>query len=215
MTRLVPLQPKSDGDRVLALFDFDGTLTTGDSFIAMLRYQIGVWNIAWGIARWSPWLLGYSVGLVSRTRIKELVLNWLFGGWYRSEIEHTCRHFSHHYLHHHIRKDALSRMLAHRDRGDQVVVVSASPVEWVKPWCDHYQVACITTHLDYHENGHFTGRLKGANCYGEEKVRRIRQVYPLEAFQHIYAYGDTPGDLPMLSLAQFPGYKVFRESAML
>lgn len=215
MSRLVPLQPKSDGDRVLALFDFDGTLTTGDSFIAMLRYQFAPWNIAWGIARWSPWLLAYSLGLVSRTRIKELVLNWLFGGWHYSQIADTCSNFSHHFMHRYVRHDALSRMLAHRDRGDQVVVVSASPVEWVKPWCDHYQVACITTQLAYHNDGHFTGRLKGANCYGEEKVRRIRQELPLEAYQHIYAYGDTPGDLPMLSLAQYAGYKVFRGSAML
>jgi phosphoserine phosphatase len=35
-----------------------------------------------------------------------------------------------------------------------------------------------------------------------EKVRRIRERFDLAAFDHVYAYGDTVEDEPMLALAQ-------------
>jgi phosphoserine phosphatase len=47
------------------------------------------------------------------------------------------------------------------------------------------------------------------NCYGEEKVRRIRASYNLDEFNHIYAYGDSEGDKAMLDLAHEHDYKHF------
>jgi phosphatidylglycerophosphatase C len=47
------------------------------------------------------------------------------------------------------------------------------------------------------------------NCYGEEKVRRIKTSYNLDEFDHIYAYGDSEGDKAMLDLAHERYYKHF------
>jgi phosphoserine phosphatase len=60
-------------------------------------------------------------------------------------------------------------------------------------------------------NGRFAGRYDGSNCHGIEKVRRIRECFDLNEFDRVYAYGDTPGDRPMLTLADEAFYKPFRD----
>jgi phosphoserine phosphatase len=60
-------------------------------------------------------------------------------------------------------------------------------------------------------NEKLSGHLKTKNCYGPEKVRRIREVIDTDEYSTIYAYGDTRGDKEMLELANFKFYKHFRK----
>lgn len=210
MNEMPELRPNEPGKASLALFDFDGTLTYGDSFMAMLRFELGDARVILGILRWLPWLIGYLVGFVSRTTIKTRVLNWSFGGMTRSEIIDMCQRFTEQKLESLLRPDALLRLHEHIDRGDKVYVVTASPEEWVRPWCDTLGIECIGTRLAYDLRDKFAGHLVGANCHGVEKVRRIRAVVPLDDYPVRYAYGDSRGDLPMLGLAQYRGYRVFK-----
>ncbi len=209
MNELPPLAPNEAGQVSLALFDFDGTITTGDSFTAMLRHEKGDWRVMLGILSWSPWLVGYALGFVSRTAIKTRVLRWAFAGMTKDEIEGISRRFAEQQLPALLRADAMRRLVEHRDRGDRVVVVSASPEEWVGPWCRSMGIECICSRLAYDLRGRFAGHLIGLNCRGVEKVRRIRQSIQLDQYPVRYAYGDTKGDLPMLGLAQYRGYRVF------
>ena len=48
------------------------------------------------------------------------------------------------------------------------------------------------------------------NCFGVEKVNRIRQEYDLSQWDFIYAYGDSRGDQEMLDLADERYYKFFK-----
>jgi phosphoserine phosphatase len=59
-------------------------------------------------------------------------------------------------------------------------------------------------------HGVLTGQFDGHNCYGQEKVRRIQAALDLAHYEHIYAYGDSSGDKPMLALADEAFYKPFR-----
>ncbi len=60
------------------------------------------------------------------------------------------------------------------------------------------------------ENNKISGKLLTKNCYGQEKVNRIRKQYNLNDYNHIYAYGDSKGDKEMLELANFSFFKPFR-----
>ena len=60
------------------------------------------------------------------------------------------------------------------------------------------------------KNGRIAGTFDGENCYGDEKVCRIKEQFNLEAYKEILCYGDTPGDKPMLALATHRFYKPFR-----
>ena len=48
------------------------------------------------------------------------------------------------------------------------------------------------------------------NCYGPEKVRRIREVFPDRDNYHLTAFGDSRGDKEMLDYADQGYYKPFR-----
>jgi phosphoserine phosphatase len=50
-------------------------------------------------------------------------------------------------------------------------------------------------------DGRLTGRYVNGDCTGEEKVRRIRARYDVDAYATVYAYGDTVDEVPMLGLA--------------
>jgi HAD superfamily phosphoserine phosphatase-like hydrolase len=96
-----------------------------------------------------------------------------------------------------------------KKEGMVVVVVSASPENWIKEWANGIKVELIASQLEMNEN-RITGKIMGKNCHGEEKVRRILEKYTVSDFAEIHAYGDTKGDLHMMSLAHNAFYKPFR-----
>jgi phosphoserine phosphatase len=59
------------------------------------------------------------------------------------------------------------------------------------------------------ENGIFTGHFKTRNNNGKEKVNRIKKEIEGKKYDKIIAFGDTSGDLPMLSLAHESHYRFF------
>jgi len=74
------------------------------------------------------------------------------------------------------------------------------------PWARQWNVEVLATRLAY-EKGVLIGKFKGKNCNEEEKVKRIKNYLKLADYKEIWAYGDSPGDEAMLSMAN---YKVYR-----
>jgi phosphoserine phosphatase len=60
-------------------------------------------------------------------------------------------------------------------------------------------------------DGKLTGRFITPNCYGQEKVNRLKQVLnePRQAYS-IKAFGDSRGDKELLEYADQGHYKPFR-----
>lgn len=193
----------------IAFFDFDGTITEADSLAEMIRFVHGDLRFWWGVSLSLPMIAGFKAGLVDRQQSKEALLTRFFGGITETTFETTCRSFTEQIIPKIIRPLAATRLHWHRAKGDELVVVSASPEHWLKQWCDEQGMACIATRLEV-KNGIITGKIDGRNCHGEEKVHRIRERYDLNQYTDIYAYGDSSGDKPMLLLANHPNYKPFR-----
>ena len=59
------------------------------------------------------------------------------------------------------------------------------------------------------KNGKLTGKFSTKNCFGIEKVNRIKEKYNLSEYNVIYAYGNSSGDKEMLSIANEKYYKRF------
>jgi HAD superfamily hydrolase (TIGR01490 family) len=192
----------------IAFFDFDGTITRRDTLFEIIRFQKGEGALYTGLALLSPALVMMKLGLISKQKGKDLVLQYFFGNTPIDEFRDRCAAFCRDKLPGLIRENALKEIRQHLSKGHRVVVVTASAQEWVKPWCDDVGIECIGTQLEI-RNARVTGRIYGVNCNGEEKVRRIRQQYDLPVFGDIYAYGDTNGDRPMLQLATFGFFRKF------
>ncbi|UPK66907.1 HAD family hydrolase [Chitinophaga filiformis] len=192
----------------IAFFDFDGTITRRDTLFEIIRFQKGETALYTGLALLSPALVMMKLGLISKQKGKDLVLQHFFRNTPVDEFRDKCAAFCRDRLPGMIRENALQEINQHLSKGHRVVVVTASAQEWVKPWCDCIGIECIGTRLEI-RNARVTGRIQGVNCNGEEKVRRIRQQYDLPVFGDIYAYGDTDGDRPMLQLATFGFFRKF------
>jgi HAD superfamily hydrolase (TIGR01490 family) len=192
----------------LALFDFDGTLSNKDSYLLFTRF-LGWKRYALGCLYLSPRIIGFLAGIYSRQSLKEDFLEFFYQGRSTDELQGLAQQFCDRDVPAIIRPGALERIRYHQAQGDSTVVVSACPRLILEPWCRRLDVEIIATELETDSCRRSTGKIDGHNCWGEEKVRRIRDRYDLRQYSGIYAYGDSRGDLPMLALAD-PDKRFFK-----
>jgi phosphatidylglycerophosphatase C len=183
----------------LALFDFDGTVTTTDTFSRFLRFSSSRRRIAIGTVVLGPLLLGFKRGLVSGALLRRASVAFCFRNRSVAEVEeHGCRFAR--TIDGLLRPEAMARLDWHRAKGDRVAIVSASLSAYLTPWSEEQGVDLLCSKLEARAGVH-TGGYEGKDCAGEEKARRVRDRYDLQSFDNIYAYGDTAEDHALLSLA--------------
>lgn len=193
----------------IAFFDFDGTITTKDTLLEFIKFSKGPLSFYTGFLLYSPYLIAYKIKLISNQLAKVKILRHFFGKMPLEEFTQTCNAFADKALPALIRPEALQQIRDHQSAGIIVVIVSASPENWLSCWTSKMELALIGTRLEV-KNNYLTGNIIGKNCHGEEKVSRIRNAYELNEYAEIYAYGDSSGDKPMLALATKSFFKPFR-----
>ncbi|BFI94505.1 MAG: HAD family hydrolase [Rhodanobacter sp.] len=190
----------------LALFDFDGTITTHETMPAFMRQAVTPLRRALGIPVFAPMLAGYKLGLVAGTTIRNAVTTFGFRGVPAVRVHAAGQRFAAEYIPAVLRPDAMQRIAWHRAQGDTVVLVSGGFDVYLAPWCRQHGLDLICSALET-DGARLTGRYRGAQCVGEEKARRVRERYDLAAYEQCYAYGDTHEDEAMLALAQRRFYR--------
>lgn len=204
----VGLPCANSDEHYLALFDFDGTITSKDSMLAFFCFTNSNASLLLKSLIALPVLFLFFLKLLNNARAKELVLKIFFYNWDEARINKFGAQFCDQMVDSFIRESARKRLLQHLDAGHEVVIVSASLVSWLKPWCEQNEIELIATLPKFSQAGKFDG-FNGKNCHGQEKVARITEQYSLEKYTEIYAYGDSSGDTQMLALADFSEYKPF------
>ncbi len=184
----------------LALFDFDGTITDGDSFTAFVYNVVAPARLRLGMLVLSPLIAAYYLGLLPATRLRRAIVRVGLAGRRQAEIDALGARFAREVLPGLVRPASRERLDWHRARGDDVVVVSASLAPYLRPWCVAEGCALICTELEA-DGGILTGRYLGRDCTAAEKARRVRLKFPLASYATIYAYGDTKEDEELLALA--------------
>lgn len=196
----------------MVFFDFDGTITTSDSFIKFIRFVVGDIRFILGMTVLSPMLVAYKLRLIPNYTAKQAVLSYFFKGMSEAQFQSTARDYSLKNIDAILRPKAMAKIAWHKEQEHKIVVVSASIESWLKPWCNQHGLDLIATKLEIKE-GIVTGKLLTKNCYGMEKVRRVKERYNLDDYDHIYAYGDSRGDKELLELADEGFYQPFREDS--
>jgi uncharacterized protein (TIRG00374 family) len=157
-----------------------------------------------------PWLIGWQLRLVNTGRFKQQLIA-AFGvceavnraeaagrpDWQLGELRAQ------------LRPEALQRLRWHQQRGDLVLLCSASPRLLLQPLADWLGVELLCTELEQWQ-GLWRPRLASPNCKGPEKVRRLAEhLGPLEGLT-LEAYGDSKGDRELLQAAALPHYRSFQ-----
>jgi HAD superfamily hydrolase (TIGR01490 family) len=194
--------------RDLALFDFDGTLTTKDTLLEFITHVHGKNKMYIGFILNSPWILLMKLGLIDNQVAKERILSYFLRGKTKAQLSTWGNEFCSQKLPQLLRKDAMEALKKHQKKNDEIFIVSASADIWIKPFANKEEVGLICSELEVVDDK-FTGKLKGKNCNGHEKVNRINYVIDINKYANIYAYGDSSGDEQMLAMATFPFFKKF------
>lgn len=192
----------------LALFDLDGTLTTRDTalhFARHLKGWIGYWKLMFLL---SPILVSYKFGLIGGSRAKAIFFRRIYKGMERNAVLQAARDYWTHNEGKILRTEAIEKLQWHLQNKHQVFIVSASADIWLLPISEMLKTELICTRMEI--DGEFiTGEIKGTNCNGPEKARRIKSEVNIGEYAEIYAYGDTSGDREMLALASKQFYRKF------
>ena len=199
----------ADG-RVVAAFDFDGTLVPGDSLLPF------VWRAA-GPKRFLPATARHGLQVAAATALKVGSRDAAKAAWVRTAMRGLAladvvaegERFAAR-LEARVTDQAIGRIRWHRSRGHEVVLVSASLHVYLAPFGRRVGFdAVLATGLEVGADGRLTGELEGANVRGEEKVARLRQWLGVDACE-LWAYGDSDGDRELLAAADH-GYRISRK----
>ncbi len=184
----------------LILTDFDGTLTTRDSFLEFVGHNQGRHQMIFGLLRLAIPIAALKMGYDHQEHVKEKFLSLFYKGLSKKYLAQLGESFCEERLPSIIRESLLSQLLKFENEGDKIVVVSASMDFWLTPYCKKMGWDLICTQTDY-TNGLFSGKFASPNCNGKEKAKRIKEEYDLKKYDKIIAYGNSKGDQAMFDLA--------------
>ena len=197
-------------------FDFDGTLTTRDTLIAFIRYAKGTRAFVLGFLRHAHLLVLMKLGLYPNWKAKQKIFSYFFKGMNLGDFDALCQRFAadNRQL---LRPEGVRTLEQARAEGADIVIVSASIDNWVKPFftspdglADNLpKITVLGTQIEIADRK-LTGRFLTKNCYGQEKVNRILALYPNRSEYTLTAYGDSRGDKELLAFADEAHYKPFR-----
>jgi phosphatidylglycerophosphatase C len=141
--------------------------------------------------------------ILNRTQAKKRFLRTTLGGMTEAQLDIAADRYATQRLPAILRADMLQRLHDHQRHGHLVVLVSASPALYLRPFAASVRMdAVLATELAF-ENGRFIGGLASPNCRGLEKVRRLEQYLDgIPGARICYAYGDSAGDAQMLRYAE-------------
>lgn len=191
----------------IAAFDFDGTLTHSDTLIPFLRFSFGTKKTALKLLALLPRLSLFVIGKVTRQEAKEMILTQFLKGMPLNQVEELGQKFAKGPLMHLVKPEGLEKFNWHKNKGHTCILVSANLSFYLSPLVnvmgfDHV----IASEAAIDQNNCLTGKLEGANCYGQEKINRLTAILGPRSAYTLYAYGNSRGDAEMLESADHSYY---------
>jgi len=186
----------------LVVFDLDGTISRHDTLLAYLTGFLRQHRARWlRMLLCVPALLGFVIGVFDRGQLKAALMKAALGGSTREVMDAWTAEYVTEFLSHGAFADALVAIAAHRDKGDTLVLMSASPDLYVPEIGRRLGFSeTICTGVRW-RGGRLDGALTTANRQGAEKTRcfaALRLRYPQVL---TIAYANAASDFDHLKLA--------------
>lgn len=172
------------------VYDFDGTIYRGDSSVDFFLFTFQ--RHPFSIIRILPSLmvafLQYFLKKIKKEQLKEIFFSFL------KYIPNTMEHVEK-FWQQHLRK--IKKWYLEKKDHSKDVIISASPEFLLEiPSREMKIYKLIASKVDSH-SGHFLS----PNCYGKEKVVRLKAECPEMKIKECYS--DSASDYPILKLAKF------------
>lgn len=193
----------------IAFFDFCGTLVsfqTADAYVDFIRNNAGNRKMRF---------LDTMTELMSRLKVIAVFNRILPGNaLYKKMKLFQLRYLPFEYLDRQaelyyrerikpeLLQPVLNEMKVLKADGYEICLVSAAYSIYLRYFADEYNIKhIISTEISFDRSGRrCLGRIKGTDCYGKEKVRKIRKNFKegLLNISDSVSYSDNISDLPML-----------------
>ncbi|WP_420631670.1 HAD family hydrolase [Candidatus Leptofilum sp.] len=188
----------------IVAFDLEGTLSSGIAWEGMRDYLVAHGEGA----KFQRFFrknflkaLAFRVGIVRDERaFKErwiLEIMRLFEGYSEARFAEAAAWVVERTFWPNRRDAVVEELLAHRENGRSVIVVSGMFEPILQQFAAKLQVDCIGTPLEVMD-GRLTGEIVGQLNVGPNKVAKLQNL----PGKLVAAYGDTVWDIPMLELAE-------------
>lgn len=196
--------------KTIVAFDFDGTITKKDTLLEFIKYSQGVRTFYIGFMIYFPLLVAMKLKLYPNWKAKQQLFSYFFknesvkkfdylGDKYSDEIDKI------------VFPEAIEVIEEHKRKGHKVLIISASIENWMQSWANRNGIdLVIATKIEINEHGKLTGRFKSKNCYGQEKVNRLLELFPNRNEYFLVSYGDSSGDRELLNFSDKSYYKMFK-----
>lgn len=205
----MPQSPVTEGTRNIAIFDLDYTLT-----------QRGTWGrfvvscVSDKPLKWLPTLLAaglgqlkYKCGKAERVTVKQAMIRRGMAGMSRKAIYEKASIFADAEIEDGLRPGGIAELKAHQEQGDIVIIASAAADVIVKAISERLEIKYwIATDTGWDDQDNLVPEFSSPNCYGPEKVRRIKELFKenpeiKKNNQIITMYSDSYSDLEILCFA--------------
>ena len=184
--------------------------------LEFIRYARGSSSFWLGFLFHIHLLILMKLGFYPNWKAKQKVFAHFFKDTTIEDFDAICQEFaasSKHLL----RPKGIETINQALSEGSEVLIISASIDNWVQPFFARQSgkaerfadVKVLGTQIEV-KDGKLTGRFLTKNCYGEEKVNRLKAIYPNRHDYHLTAFGDSRGDKELLAFADESHFKPFR-----
>ena len=184
----------------VAIFDLDRTLTRRGCFTPFILYIairrprrfLSFHRILFAV-------LCSVVGFYQRDVIKLVMWREVLKGLPREEAETLGNTFARVWIQNKLRRQTKKNIKKHQEAGDRLILATAAmdiiaePIGRTLGFDD-----IISTRTHWTAEGHVSGNFDGRNCYGEEKLRRVKLTLGDLAPSKTLVYSDHITDLPIL-----------------
>lgn len=187
----------------LALFDFDGTLTTSDT----------IWPLSCLLSDMRPRpvllravqlcsLLELKAGLRSNQSFKERMARLLLVGASEQQVAQICAGFHEVHLQKLLNREVFRMLVGHLATGDDVYLVSSNFDFFLRPLQQKWGLKGILATRTEVVDGKYTGRILGPACDGAEKLERVINTFGEASTRDAVAYGDSRSDSFLLDFVK-------------
>jgi phosphatidylglycerophosphatase C len=185
----------------IAVFDFDGTITHKDTLLVFIKFSKGICSLIFGIMLFSPLIVAMKLRLYPNWKVKQKLFSFFFKGESLEKFNDFGNKFNSE-IYKILRPKALETLKLHKKKGDRIIIVSASIENWIIPWAEKVGTdIVIGTKIETNKDGLLTGNFLSKNCYGQEKVNRLLEMFPNRNDYELIVYGDSRGDKELIELS--------------
>jgi len=199
----------SSSSKTIAIFDFDGTITWGDTLGLFLLYTVPVKKLILKSPVFIAILINYYIlRRETNSTAKEKIFRLYFGGMEEKTYLKKSKNFAW-LLPKFVKNKALKRIQWHKKRKHALYILSSSLIDYIEPWAKKQGFKKVISTAIKRKNGKIEGSYVTYNCWGPRKVIMFEKaVGPIKKYT-TYVYGNSRGDKEILQKATYPFYKRF------